>query len=132
MWTVLGDERVTTGTRKAMTCIRPVVAGLCALAMLTAAAPAARASTPGFLDTTPLGGLGIHSGGVVGTPGACGTSAGSDVGSWSGTTDIVCVGAGLSFIGPAVGQVASVIGPTIIGPVVIGKSVVSGGNVVGN
>jgi hypothetical protein len=41
------------------------------------------------------------------------------------------VGGGLSFIGPAVGQVASVIGPTIIGPVYIGTSIVSAGAAAG-
>jgi hypothetical protein len=41
----------------------------------------------------------------------------------------VCTGApGLTFIGPAIGQVASVIGPTIIGPSVIGNLVVAAGN----
>jgi hypothetical protein len=40
-----------------------------------------------------------------------------------------CLGAGLSFTGPAIGQIASVIGPTIISPTVVGASiVVSAGN----
>jgi hypothetical protein len=39
------------------------------------------------------------------------------------------MGAGLSFVGPAIGQIATVTGPTIIGPAVIGTSVVSAGNV---
>jgi hypothetical protein len=38
------------------------------------------------------------------------------------------MGTGLSFVGPAVGQIAAVIGPTIIGPAVIGNVVVSAGN----
>ena len=38
------------------------------------------------------------------------------------------MGTGLSFVGPAVGQIATVIGPTIIGPAVIGNVVVSAGN----
>jgi hypothetical protein len=37
------------------------------------------------------------------------------------------MGTGLSFVGPAVGQIATVIGPTIIGPAVIGNVVVSAG-----
>jgi hypothetical protein len=45
-----------------------------------------------------------------------------------GTLATVCTGAGLTFIAPAIGQVASVIGPTIIGPAVIGNVVVSAGN----
>jgi hypothetical protein len=117
--------------RKAMNVIRPAAAALSAVAMLTAGAPAASAVTPGFPGTAPLGSPGPFSSGVVGTPGACGTAAGSDMGSWSGTTDIVCVGAGLSYIGPAIGQVATVMGPTIIGPAVVGTTIVAGGNVIG-
>jgi hypothetical protein len=41
----------------------------------------------------------------------------------------VCQGAGLSFIGPAIGQVATVIGPTIIGPVANVNVAVSAGAV---
>jgi hypothetical protein len=41
-----------------------------------------------------------------------------------------CLGAGLSFVGPAIGQIATVIGPTIIGPANIGTTVVSAGDVV--
>jgi hypothetical protein len=41
----------------------------------------------------------------------------------------VCEAGGLTFVGPAIGQIATVIGPTIIGPAVIGNSVVSAGDV---
>ena len=49
-------------------------------------------------------------------------------GTTAGTVASVCQGAGLAFIGPAIGQVTSVIGPTIIGPAVVGNVVVSGGS----
>jgi hypothetical protein len=39
------------------------------------------------------------------------------------------MGSGLSFVGPSIGQIATVIGPTIIGPAVVGNSIVSAGNV---
>jgi hypothetical protein len=43
----------------------------------------------------------------------------------------VCAG-GLSFVGPTIGQIASVIGPTIISPAVVGTSLIvaSGSNIV--
>jgi hypothetical protein len=34
------------------------------------------------------------------------------------------LGAGLSFTGPAIGQIATVIGPTIISPAVVGSPIV--------
>jgi hypothetical protein len=46
-----------------------------------------------------------------------------------GTSNSVCQGSGLSFIGPSVGQVATVMGPTIIGPSNVGTVVVSAGDV---
>jgi hypothetical protein len=46
----------------------------------------------------------------------------------AGTINQACLGSGLSFIGPSIGQVAAVIGPTIIGPVFLGNSVVAAGN----
>lgn len=51
-------------------------------------------------------------------------------GETAGTTAEVCQGGGLVFIGPAVGQIAAVTGPTIISPAVLGTVVVSAGNVV--
>ena len=41
----------------------------------------------------------------------------------------VCQGAGLTYIGPTIGQVGTIIGPTTIGPAVIGVSAVAAGNV---
>jgi hypothetical protein len=46
----------------------------------------------------------------------------------TGTTEPqVCIGSGVSFIAPSVGQVATVIGPTTIGPAQV-NAVVSAGN----
>jgi hypothetical protein len=65
------------------------------------------------------------------TPGVgpCGTLTADGQGGTAGVENRICVGSGLVFVGPSVGQVASVMGPTIIGPAVIGTSVVSAGNV---
>jgi hypothetical protein len=61
--------------------------------------------------------------------GACGTPTGGEgQGGTGGTAAQACLGAGLSFIGPAIGQISSVIGPTIIGPAVVGTLIVSAGD----
>jgi hypothetical protein len=61
--------------------------------------------------------------------GPCGASTGQEgQGAAGGTTATVCSGGGLTFVGPAIGQIATVIGPTIIGPAVVGNLVVSAGN----
>jgi hypothetical protein len=94
----------------------------------------------GGLPSGGLGSGGLGSGGLpfggnttgnnIGVPGACSTASPFDgQGRVGGINNQVCMGAGLSFVGPAIGQVASVIGPTIIGPAVVGISVVSAGNV---
>jgi hypothetical protein len=76
--------------------------------------------------SAPIGGAAL---GAEALPGACAHKSVEGQGATAGTTDQVCVGSGLVFIGPAIGQVATVIGPTIIGPAVIGTSVVSAGDV---
>jgi hypothetical protein len=76
----------------------------------------------------PTGGLPAF-GGAPFSPAACGTAAAEGQGA-AGVDTHVCVGAGLVFVGPAIGQIATVIGPTIIGPAVIGTSVISAGNVI--
>jgi hypothetical protein len=81
----------------------------------------------------PSGGLptgGLPAFGTPYSPGACGTVAGEGQGATGGVDTHVCVGAGLAFVGPAIGQIATVIGPTIIGPAVIGTSVQSAGDVI--
>jgi hypothetical protein len=94
---------------------------------LAAGAPAASASTP---FTVPAFGVpDAAAAGLSGIAGACSTvSPHSGQGATAGTSVQVCMGPGLSFVGPAVGQIATVIGPTIIGPAVVGSSVVSAGN----
>jgi hypothetical protein len=56
-----------------------------------------------------------------GSGGICGSSTASQGGigasTAGGTTAQVCLGPGaLSFVGPAIGQISSIVGPTIIGP----------------
>jgi hypothetical protein len=108
-----------------------VVCALVASAALAAGAPAAGASTPFTLPAfaVPAGAvLPTAAGNPVGQQGACGTATGPQgQARTGGTTNPVCVGAGLSFVGPAIGQIATVIGPTIIGPAVVGTSIVSAG-----
>ena len=114
---------------------RAIAAALAPTAALGIGAPAASAALPAY------GGPGVGAGGTgvrVGVPGAAGSQAALGLcpssfgpngqGPVAGTLATICTGAGLSFIGPAIGQVASVLGPTIIGPAVIGNVVVSAGN----
>jgi hypothetical protein len=102
-------------------------AAVIAAAALTVGAPAAGARTfPAAAGVAlPIGGNGALASGLCG-----GTStAGQGQGGTGGTTSQHCLGAGLSFTGPSIGQIATVIGPTIISPAVVGASiVVSGGN----
>jgi hypothetical protein len=120
-----------------MTLLRtPLVAVLAATAMLAVGAPAAGAATastyPFSMPTafagfqgTPIGGLSIP---ANLSAGACGASTLEGQGRTGGSTDQVCIGAGLSFIGPS-SSVSTVVGPTIITPAFVGTSIVSGGNV---
>jgi hypothetical protein len=67
---------------------------------------------------------------ATGVPGACGNAVVGEAQGRTGGNDIeACVGAGLSFVGPSIGQIATVIGPTTISPAVVGGSIVSAGNV---
>jgi hypothetical protein len=92
----------------------PLLAALAAAAALIGAAPAA-GQTPWPTAVPPVGGVPFGGPGINNTsiPGPCGTSSSAGA----------CVGAGLSFIGPSVGQIASVIGPTIISPAVVGNNI---------
>lgn len=79
---------------------------------------------PGGLGTTT--GIGGQAG-----PQLCGSNAPAGTGYAGGTTAQNC-GTALSFIGPAIGEVASTIGPTIIGPGIVGNTItVSAGPVGG-
>jgi hypothetical protein len=91
--------------------------------MTAAGSPAAHAQV---LPPAALG-LGLPSS-TVAADSPCGTTVGQDVGGSAGSPQYaVCQGAGLTFLGPSVGQVAAIIGPTTIGPAFIGQLVVSGG-----
>jgi hypothetical protein len=99
-----------------------LLASLAITVALAVGAPVAEA-TPFPATTFP--GAGFN----AGVAGACGRSSAEGQGATGGVTDQQCLGAGLAFAGPSIGQIATVIGPTIIGPAVIGTSVQSAGNV---
>jgi hypothetical protein len=132
-------------SRTAMMLIRrtfvSALATIATIAALGVAAPPAGASTvpvsTGLVPYQSVPALGGPAVGATGNPstslGACNNTTGPEgQGAVAGNRPQVCQGAGgLSFIGPSIGQVASVIGPTIIGPAVIGSSIVSAGNASG-
>jgi hypothetical protein len=118
---------------------KALVTALAVAAALAVGAPAASATTaatplPTAWAPTAFGGfpdmpIGTPSGAGIGTAGLCGSATGNEGQGRTGGNDTqVCMGSGLSFIGPSVGQIATVIGPTIISPAVVGTSVVSAGN----
>jgi hypothetical protein len=98
-----------------MTPRRTLLAGAVAAATLAVTAPSAGAQVP---VATPGPGSGIC-GGIVSNPGEIRSP---DV------EHQQC--AVLGFIGPAVGQIASVVGPTIITPAFTGTAIAAAGNVV--
>jgi hypothetical protein len=129
---------------------KPLIVALAATAALAAAAPAAHASPlpayrfsmpTGFAGlqgyraalstpiTLPAGGI-IPGGGAVPAGGECSNPAGVEGQGRTGGNDIyACIGAGLSFVGPSIGMISTVMGPTIISPGFAGSVIVSGGNV---
>jgi hypothetical protein len=85
-------------------------------------------TTPTWLYGTAGAGATIPAGGAVSGP--CGRpTAGQGQGGNGTVSNQTCQGAGLTFIGPSIGQIATNIGPTIIGPAFVGSSIVSSGNV---
>ena len=72
-------------------------------------------------------GVGVPSNGLGASP--CGTGVAGGQG--SPAAPAVCAG-GLSFVGPTIGQISSIVGPTIISPAVVGNNIISasGANVV--
>jgi hypothetical protein len=120
---------------------RHLLAAMIAMSVLAVAAPVSGAGA----QTLPVGLPGIGAGlgglpsvgatigtstGVGGQAGSfgCGSNTPSTNGPAGGTTNQAC-GSVLSFIGPSVGEIASVVGPTIIGSTVIGQVSVSAGPV---
>jgi hypothetical protein len=133
-----------------------VAAATCALVLAAPIAGAGAATTPpsfsglsGFssgwltpaafpfsLSSVPIAQQGSVGGTVISLPvngttgvAGCGSSRPSNIGGTGGVDTQSCFNA-LSFVGPAIGQVSSQIGPTIIGSTVLGPVIVSGGNVV--
>jgi hypothetical protein len=101
---------------------RRVLALSAAIAALAVAAPvsgARAAILPG----------GVAQGGQANAPSGCvGSNAPSGVGDAGATVNQIC-GAGLVFVGPSIGQVATAIGPTIIGSTVVAPVTVTAGAV---
>jgi hypothetical protein len=98
------------------------------VAALAVAAPVsgARADVPvGF----PGAGGGVAQGGQANAPSGCvGSNAPSGIGDAGATSNQLC-GVTLAFIGPSIGQVSTVMGPTIIGSTVLAPVTVSSGPV---
>jgi hypothetical protein len=117
---------------------RAFVSALVVGAAIGVSAPAAGASTgpvPQF--AFPTAGFsaptfGLPAGGSGNVLGACGASTGPQGnGATGGTAVQVCQAPGaLSYVAPAVGQISSIVGPTIIGPAV-GVSVIQSAGSVG-
>jgi hypothetical protein len=98
---------------------RRVLAVMAATGAVALAAPVSGASAQvPVLPTAPAGGFGVGTsaigGNQIGTAGCVGTNRPSFGGN-NGSTSAQTCGALLSFTGPQVGQISSVIGPTIIG-----------------
>jgi hypothetical protein len=105
---------------------KATVAALAVAAAFAVGAPAANAQFP--IPTGSAQGI-SPTGNTAIAPGNCTTPVGAEgLGGTAGTTNMSCIGAGLSFIGPSIGQVASVVGPVIIGPSFVRTAIVSAGN----
>src|SRR5438309_6690878 len=111
---------IPTGKRLAVTL---GVAGVLAIGGSVVSAHATMAaSLPVQTDLASAGLLGYDSVGAE----ACVRHSYEGQGGTAGNQPQVCLGSGLSFIGPAVGQVATVIGPTTIGPAQVNANVSAG------
>jgi hypothetical protein len=107
---------------------KSLAAAAAALGVLAAGPPAASANV-GFPLSAGLGPSGVSGANVapVGT-GPCASVSTERQGPTGENPTQICQGGGLVFVAPAIGQIASVIGPTIIGPAFVGTSVVSAGS----
>jgi hypothetical protein len=115
---------------------RTLAAAVLAAAAVAAWTPATRASTTqtaglGALTPWPAASLAqpfaAPAGGAGGS--GCGPAHGNEgQGGNGGSEDIVCAGVALVFIGPSVGGINNVIGPTIISPGFAGVVITSNGN----
>jgi hypothetical protein len=77
----------------------------------------------------PGAGGGVAQGGQANAPSGCvGSNAPSGIGDAGATSNQLC-GVTLAFIGPSIGQVSTVMGPTIIGSTVLAPVTVSSGPV---
>ncbi|WP_028060726.1 hypothetical protein [Candidatus Solirubrobacter pratensis] len=137
---------------------RLILAALATVLVLAGAAPMAKASTlplPAATSSSPAtlqapippgggtipigtypggwGGLGGSGGdSITSASGACGYAAGNDAqGGVARPANLTCQGAGLVFVGPTTGQIATVIGPTIIGGAVGNVNVSAGNGAIG-
>jgi hypothetical protein len=106
---------------------RTLLAAVLAAAAMAALAPAADASTTLLPWPGGAGAVGVGAPGSLGATG-CGPAHGSEgQGAVGVTENSVCGGVNLVFVGPAVGNVSSVIGPTIMGPGFAGQVIVGNG-----
>src|SRR5258705_466578 len=110
---------VRTRLRSSPRRLRALSAALAALAVAAPVSGARAGIVPG----------GVAQGGQANAPSGCvGSNAPSGVGDAGATVNQIC-GAGLVFVGPSIGQVATAIGPTIIGSTVVAPVTVSAGPV---
>jgi hypothetical protein len=108
---------------------RTPIALAAAIAALAVGVPAAGAITwpTTFAGLPPVAPSGLSLPGNAAGP--CGTISNEGVGRAGGNEASVCQGAGLAFIGPSVGAVATIVGPTIMSPGFVGTVIQSTGNV---
>jgi hypothetical protein len=104
-----------------------IVAAASIAGVLAVAAPVSSASAAVFPLAGGLPTVSAIGGNQIGTAGCVGTNRPSFGGNAGSTSNQTC-GALLSFNGPSIGQIASVIGPTVIGASVLAPVTVSAGS----
>jgi hypothetical protein len=104
---------------------RTPFAAMLVIVALAVGAPAASAMTWPTFPSMPAGGLSLPGNAA----GPCGTISNEGQGRVSGNEASVCQGSGLAFIGPSVGQLATIMGPTIMSPGFVGTVIQTTGNV---